>query len=100
MGSSLAVVWSDDELEPPAIGRLELHPGWVHLEGSRRGQPVSEDVALAEITDTHLGRVQRERIGGRQTLVLERVNRRFPLLVSTVFGVGALTELAERLLAG
>jgi hypothetical protein len=99
MAAPLAVVWRDDELGSPAIGRLELHPGCLHLEGERRGQPVSEDVVLATLLGAHFGRAERERIGARQTLLLELINRHCPLLVSSVFGIGVLAELAE-LLAG
>src|SRR5206468_10652898 len=36
MAASLAVVWQNGELEPPAVGRIELLPDRLHLEGARR----------------------------------------------------------------
>ena len=97
MAASLAVVWQDGELEPPAVGRLEVLPDRLHLEGARRGQAISEDVPLAEIKRSHVGRADRERIGGRQTLVLECLDRHGALLISSIFGIGTLVELVERL---
>jgi hypothetical protein len=96
MATSLAVVWAEGEHEP-AIGRLELLPGKIHLEGACHGRYVSEDVPLPEITQTRFGRADRERIRGRQTLVLERIGAQSALLVTSVFGVGTLTELIELL---
>jgi hypothetical protein len=96
MAASLAVVWKEGE-HPPAVGRLELRSDQLHLEGGCGGCGVSENVALSEIERTHIGRSPEERIDGHQALVLERVNGRCPLLISCVFGVGALAELVELL---
>lgn len=97
MESSLAVVWREGESGAPAIGRLEMLPDRLHLEGSQRGRWVEEDVPFAEITRAQIARYARQQLGGRQTLVLERVGAQAALLVATVFGVGALTELVELL---
>lgn len=97
MSTSLAVVWREGASGTPTIGRLEMLPDRLHLEGSRHGRWVKEDVPLAEIQRTHIARYARQRIGGRQTLVLERAGAQGALLIASVFGIGALTELVELL---
>ncbi len=97
MEGSLAVVWQECGEEPPAHGRLELRPDRIHLEGTRSGKTISEDVSLDEINETHFGRAEAERIGGRQTLVLDFSERHRALLISSLFGIGTLAELAELL---
>jgi hypothetical protein len=97
MTAALAVVWCNGTTGAPTIGRLEMLPDRLHLEGSRGGKWVTEDVPLTEIARTHIARYARQRIGGRQTLVLDRVGAQGALLIASVFGVGALTELLELL---
>lgn len=96
MEGSLPVVWALESDEQPGVGKLELLPDRLRLEGRRRGRRVIEEFPLDELSATHFGRGDRQRIGGRVTLVIERSP--LPcLLVSSVFGFGALGELADKL---
>ncbi len=97
MSGSLAVVWQDSCDQSPAHGRLELKLDRIHLEGMRSGRPISEDVPLEEIAAARFGRAAQERLGGRQTLVLDFVDRHRAVLISSLFGIGVLSELAEGL---
>ncbi len=97
MERSLAVVWQERRDESPAHGRLELTTDRIHLEGMCAGRPVSRDVPRDEIAATRFARAQEERLRGRQTLILQLKNRHRGLLISSLFGVGRLAELAELL---
>ena len=96
MERSVAVVWMEEHHRLSGVGKLELLPDRVHIEGRRRGRDVTEDVPLREIQDAHLATKHGQRIGGRATLVIERLARP-ALLVSAIFGFGELTELADQL---
>lgn len=96
MERSLAVVWKQEHDPPPGVGKLELLPDRLHLEGRRSGSQVTEEILLSEVRATHLATSHDQRIGGRATLVIERLARP-PLLVSAIFGFGALAELADRI---
>ncbi|HUZ81784.1 MAG TPA: hypothetical protein VMU73_06020 [Gaiellaceae bacterium] len=96
MERSLAVVWTQEHEAPPGVGKLQLLPDRLHLEGRRCGSRVTEDILLREIRGAHLAANPDQRIGGRATLVIQRLTKS-PLLVSAIFGFGALAELADRI---
>jgi hypothetical protein len=98
MERSLPVVWSVEAEQGPGVGKLELLPDRLRLEGRRRGRRVVDEFQLSEVGATHFGRSEAERLGGRSTLVIERPARR-SLLVCALFGFGALAELADQLSA-
>lgn len=96
MERSLPVVWTLEGDERPAVGKLELLPDRLRLDGCRRGQRVIEEFPLSELHATRFGRRAEQRIGGRATLVIER-SALPALLLSSVFGVGILGALADQL---
>jgi hypothetical protein len=96
MERSLPVVWSLDTERQLGVGKLELLPDRLRLEGRLRDRPVVEDVPLAEVEAVHFARSERQRLRGRATLVIELAARP-PLLVCALFGFGALAELADQL---
>lgn len=96
MERSLAVVWTQERYQRPGVGKLELLPDRLHLEGRRRGRQVTEEIPLSEVRGAHFATSYGQRIGGRATLVIERLARP-ALLVSAIFGFGELAELADRL---
>jgi hypothetical protein len=96
MEGSLPVVWTLEGDGRAAVGKLELLPDRLRLDGRRRGRRVIEEFLLSELLATRFGRDGAQRIGGRATLVIER-SPLPALLLSSVFGVGILRELADRL---
>lgn len=96
MKHAVAVVWTEEHNRPSGVGKLELLPDRVHIEGRRRGRVVTEEIPLSEVRDAHIATIRGQRIGGRATLVIERLARP-ALLVSAIFGFGELAELADQL---
>ena len=88
---SYAVLWSPPS-KPVEAGKLELEPAGLLFEGPTG----SRQVAYEEIAAVHVGRVGRERLGGRPALVLDLVAGG-PLRIGSINGVGLLHELDERL---
>lgn len=85
-----AVVWIDPA-GPVSVGKLELVPEGMHLEGARE-----RVVPYAAIERLHVGRRVSERIRGRPSLVLDLTSGE-RLRIGNVGAPGALHELAERL---
>jgi hypothetical protein len=85
-----AVVWSDPA-GPVSVGKLELDPEGMHLEGG-----CERLVPYAAIERLHVGRRVSERIRGRPSLVLDLAGGE-RLRIGSVGAPGTLHELAERL---
>jgi hypothetical protein len=94
---SLPVVWTEAEA-PVLPGRLDLDGDVLRLVGGSREAEQSREVTLDEIESTRIGRTTAERLGGRPTLVLE-LRRGGPIRIAGFARLGALSEIAERLLA-
>jgi hypothetical protein len=88
--ASYAVLWCDT-VGGVEVGKLELDDDRVRLEGARR-----QEVSYGEIESLHIGRLSVERLLGRPTLVLGLAGAGL-LRISSLDGLGALTELAEKL---
>jgi hypothetical protein len=95
---SLPVVWTEDG-GAARPGCLELDRNVLRLVGGSRDAEQSRELALDQIASTHVGRTAADRIGGRPTLVLE-LHDAGPIRIAGFARIGALSELAERLLAG
>ena len=93
MAGSLPVVWTRGDAAYPCVGKLEILPDCLRLDGKQRGSDVSDEVPLDEISGSHPA-LTRQRIGGRPTLVIEGPDP--PLLIS-ILGFGALIELADHI---
>lgn len=93
--ASYAVTWCTGNRRQ-ATGRLELGPNAIELEGAANGQAVREEIPYRELASVAIGRDGKDRLDGRQTLVLERTGRR-PVLVAGVAQAWVVSELAERL---
>jgi hypothetical protein len=65
MSESYAVVWHEGS-GPPAVGKLELLPGFLRLEG------LAAAPRMLRIPYEALAKVRMERVDGRPTVVLER----------------------------
>jgi hypothetical protein len=96
MQTSYAVKWR----EPSGgtyLGRLELAPGGLVLEG-RNGSDaaVRRTIDLEELHGLRLDESAEERLNGRPTLVLERVGGAL-LVTSALVHAGVLQELMHRL---
>lgn len=86
---SYAVVWIGDG-GVVHVGRLELTPDGLGLAGA-----VELEIPFAGIVGLHVGRSPDERIGGRQTLVLDLAEGG-RVRIASVGEPGTLHELAER----
>jgi hypothetical protein len=93
--ASYAVTWCDANRRP-ATGRLELGTHAIELEGTAGGETVRDEIPYRELASVAVGRGSRDRIAGRQVLVLERAGRE-PVRVAAVAQPGIVSELAERL---
>jgi hypothetical protein len=95
MKSSYAVTWCNGA-RPQATGRIELAADAIELDGSADGRPVHEEIPYADVASVSIGRGSRDRIGGRQALVLARTGHS-PIRVAGVAEAWIVSELAERL---
>jgi hypothetical protein len=95
--ASYAVIWRNGD-RPQATGRLELGREAIELEGAANGTDVHEQIPYRELASVAVGRTGQERIGGQQTLVLERRGGS-ALRVASVAQPWIVSELAERLAA-
>ena len=96
METSYAVNWQGFDGREH-IGRLDVGPTSMRLEGRNGGGPVVFDVAYAELDEVHVTRRLDERLRGLPTLVLRR-HAGDTLRVATIAAPGALADLAEQLL--
>jgi hypothetical protein len=94
---SYAVTWQHGE-DATRSGRLEVMPGGLAFEGSGTNGSGSETVDFRDLRDVRVGRQSRDRISGRQTLVLERRGGA-PIRIASVVHPGIISELAEHLAA-
>lgn len=94
---SLPVVWTEAEasIQP---GRLELDGEMLRLVGGSRDSEQTREFELGEIVSARVGRTAADRIRGRQTLVLD-LRHGGPIRIAALARLGALGDLAERLLA-
>jgi hypothetical protein len=96
MRTSYAVKWR----EPSGreyLGRLEFGPTALVLEGRNGGEEaVRRTIGFDELRRFRLGENVEERLGGQQTLVVERPGGDF-VIASTVMQAGVLQELVHRL---
>jgi hypothetical protein len=92
---SVPVIWVEDGGAPSA-GRLDLHADRLHLDGGPAADRRLRDVAYAEIESVRVGRANRDRIKGRQAIVLALAGG--ATLSFAGFGrPGTLLEIAQRL---
>jgi hypothetical protein len=87
---SFAVLWSDSD-HAPHVGKLVLGAVALQFDGRR-----THSVPYADIESVHVTRHRDGRIGGRPALVLDLAVGG-PVRIASFFGVGVLSELAERL---
>lgn len=98
MRRSYAVKWREPDGRV-YLGRLELAPQGLLLEGRYNGRPaVRRSVGYEEMSGVRIGRGAEERFGGRPALVVERPGGDL-FVTSTVVHAGVLPELVERLAA-
>jgi hypothetical protein len=93
--TTYAVIWAHSGEERVRAGRIELRPDGFALHGRSQESEIREQVDADDIA-----RVQRlphtQRLGRLPALKIDR--RVGPaLLVATVAGIGALTEIADTL---
>jgi len=94
---SYAVLWSEPE-EPVRAGKLELEPNALRFEGTRGTRSLRHvhRIFYEDIESVHVGRIGRERLAGRPSLVVDLAVGG-PLRIGSVQGAGILSELAEQL---
>jgi hypothetical protein len=96
METSYAVKWREPDGKT-YLGRLELQPTALVLEGRENGSPPTRrTLGYEELRGFHLGHSGAERLDGRPALVVERAGEEF-LITSTVVHAGVLQELVHRL---
>lgn len=92
---SYAVLWR----RPDGVicsGELQLQPDALRLEGTCRDGSVCEyEIVYTDISSVRIGRLPRERIDGRSTLILEAGELR--LQITSTIGLGMIHEIAEGL---
>jgi hypothetical protein len=94
MESTYGVVWREGESQI-GRGKLELVASGIVLEGVLDSSPVKQELSYDQIAEIRMGRSERDRIGGRVSLVVER-RRGEPVAIASVAEIGALSEIAER----
>jgi sulfide:quinone oxidoreductase len=97
MTKSYPVAWWEAG-EPTYVGKLDVHPGHLQLEGRTRDGAASGELWLSydELVSARVGRTPLERLEGRPALVLGRTAGGAVHLV-TLEGLGTLHELVETL---
>ena len=93
MRTSYGVVWREKD-EPLAVGKLELRPSGVRLEGLDG----SRDIPYRLLAGVRVGRLAGERIDGRPSVVLER-HTGGPIMIATVAKPSLMGEIVEKLAA-
>jgi hypothetical protein len=88
--SSYAVVWNEEQ-GPLNIGRLELQPEGILLDGA-----VARELPYRDMHEVRVGRARGERIAGRPTLLVRLVSGGV-VAIASIGAPGTLSELAERL---
>lgn len=91
------MLWSEDG-GTTRPGRLDVFGDRLLLAGGSRSEPADREIAVDAIRLVRIGRLAGDRLGGRATLVLE-LRDGDVVRIAGFSPVGALHELAERLLA-
>jgi hypothetical protein len=95
--SSYAVTWRDGS-GPLRVGKLELAPGGLRLEGGgSQGRLYSLSVRYRDLAGARVAREGAERLRQRPTLVIERLSRA-SIRIASIEGLGTTTEVFERLM--
>lgn len=98
MHTSYAVKWREPD-GSIYLGRLELGPKALVLEGSENGDDgVRRTLAYDELTALRLGRLSHERLDGQPSLVVDRPGGAV-VITSSVLHAGVVQEVVERLAA-
>ena len=93
---SYAVTWVVDG-GPVHVGKLELSPSGLRLEGGgRAGRLYSLSLLYRDLTGVHIAREAIERIRRLPTVVIDRRGRD-AIRIASVGGLGITTELFDRL---
>jgi hypothetical protein len=96
MRTTYGVIWQNGRMLSHA-GKLELDAAGIRLEGAgAEGQAFVEELAYREVAGVRIARSRSDRLEGRPTLVLDRVDGE-ALRVASVSQSGVVAELAERL---
>jgi hypothetical protein len=95
MNASYAVIWCNGDARQ-ATGRLELGTDAIELDGVADGEAVREQIPYRDLAAVSIGRERADRIGGRQTLVLDRAGSG-SFRVASAAESWIVSELAERL---
>jgi hypothetical protein len=95
MKASYAVTWCNSDGRQ-ATGRLELGTDGIALDGTADGETVHDEIPYRELASVDVGRGSKDRIGGRNSLVLGLTGRA-PIRVAGVAEGWIVSELAERL---
>jgi hypothetical protein len=93
MQATYGVVWREGTV-PPAVGKLELLPRALRLEGLER----SQQIPYEEVAAIRIGRTPSDRINGGPAVVVER-RHGDPIIIATVAQPSLVGEIAERLAA-
>lgn len=90
MGKTYAVSWKDAQ-GSGGSGRLVLGSHALRLEGNG-----GLELAYADLTDVSIGRSTGDRIGGRMTVLITRVDGR-PLWIAPIAHQSMLREVHDRI---
>jgi hypothetical protein len=90
---SYGVLWSENG-EPAYVGKLEVGPDRLLLEGSVGGRTAHAEVLPEEIAGVRVGRSTNDRLGGRSVLVLER-RHGHEVRIAPIGAVGVLHEMLD-----
>ena len=94
--TTYAVKWREPDGQT-YLGRLALGPLMLRLEGREPDGPsVDRQIGYDGVQSLRIGRHGPERLDGRPTLVIERIDGPY-LVASAGMGAGIVQELVERL---
>jgi hypothetical protein len=90
-----AVLWREGD-GPARVGRLELRPARLHLEGGGAGGRLfSMTIPYSDLARVAMARPEL-RLSGRQTLEVMRSGGR-PIRIASVEGLGTTRDIFDRL---
>jgi hypothetical protein len=93
---SYAVVWREDG-GPLRVGKLELGPASVSLQGSNPdGTPARRTISYADVADVRIARSPLEQINGRPVVIVRQPDGP-ELSIGTLEGPGVVVELGDAL---
>jgi hypothetical protein len=67
---SIPVIWAENG-GAPLPGRLDVHPGGLHLDGGSRDRRATRELPYTAIESARIGRDNGDRMNGRPAIVLQ-----------------------------